>query len=252
MGCICGTDSKVNKKPPNKQNKISSQIPKRLDTTSTYRGPPKAVGSYNSYQVNLQYPDSRNHSALQPQVRLRHTDGFCRYPNLDNHNNHRKVEVESIFKEFDISLELASLYYLDSKYRDPSRDCDYSETINDCPYGWKLIGIKTDQRETDDWAITYHGTKSHLFNTICREGYKVGPRAAFGRGVYSSPNIEVASGFAQSFTFSGATYVGVLQNRVNTKCTNIKNDGKYWVCPDPANIIPCGLCVKKVDPGYPY
>ena len=194
MGCICGADSKVNKNPPNKQNKISSEIPKRLNTTTTYRDPPKAASNYNSYQVNLQYPDSRNHNALQQRVIQRHTDGFCRYPNLDNYN--RKVDVESISKVNDLSLEVPSLYYLDSKYRDPSRDCDYSETKDDgeistiggypyyCPYGWKFIGIKMDQRETDDWAITYHGTKSHLFDTICREGYKVGPRAAFGHGVY--------------------------------------------------------------------
>ena len=71
-------------------------------------------------------------------------------------------------------------YYLDSKYRDPLRDCDYrqsrsylerSTTVGGhpyyCPIGWKFIGIKINERETEDWAISYHGTSSHVFNAIC-------------------------------------------------------------------------------------
>ena len=172
-----------------------------------------------------------------------------------------KVAIKPLNRESHVSLETPSLYYLDSRYRDPSRDCDYSghsehvlklstsvehSNQGNYPFGWKFIGIKINKRETENWVITYHGTKSHVFNNICREGYKVGPGDVYGRGVYSSPYIEVARGYAKKFTFEGATYIGVLQNRVNKNGVNIVNNGQYWLCPNPANIIPCGLCVKKV------
>ena len=174
--------------------------------------------------------------------------------------NSTKVEVESFKRERNVSLENPSLYYPDSKYRDPSRDCDYTdyyehvlELSTRVEHSYHAISvwlevhwIKINERETENWAITYHGTKSHVFNSICREGYKVGPRDAYGRGVYSSPSIEVASGYAEIFTFEGATYIGVLQNRVDQKRVNIISGGEILVCPDPAN-IPCGLCVKKVN-----
>ena len=203
-------------------------------------------------------------------------EGFCGVssqskdsePFKGSQYNSTKVEVKALNKERNVSLEIPSLYYLDSKYRDPSRDCDYtgySEHVLElstrvehsyhaqCPFGWKFIGIKINEGETEDWAITYHGTRSHVFNNICREGYKVGPRMGYGRGVYSSPYIEVASAYAQNFTFGGATYIGVLQNRVNQNGVDIVNHGQIWICPNPANIIPCGLCVKQVDPRYhPY
>ena len=172
-----------------------------------------------------------------------------------------KVEINQTTSK--PTIKASSLNYLDSKYRDLSRDCDYSQTNNDgvrsttggysyhCPYGWKFIGIKINEGETKGWKLSYHGTKSHLFNSICKEGYKVGPRKLFGRGVYSSPCIEMASRYAETFTFEGITYIGVLQNRVNQNGVNIVNDGQYWLCSDPANIIPCGLCVKKVNSGLP-
>ena len=74
----------------------------------------------------------------------------------------------------------------------------------------------------------------------------MGPRKAFSSGVYSSPCIELASRYAETFTFEGVTYIGVLQNRVNQN--GVKYNGNIWVCPDPTNIIPCGLCVKEVNP----
>ena len=204
-------------------------------------------------RVNIQYPYNHDHVPLA-KPGLRHRDRSNRYPIVDD----TEVDILTLNKENNVSLEITSLFYLDSKYRDPSRDCDYSQAVNDgeiatiaghpyyLPYGWKFIGIKIKERETEDWAISYHGTKSHVFNAICEGGYKVGPGGLYGRGVYSSPYIEVASQYAQSFTFEGATYIGVLQNRVNKKCVKIVHDGQFWICPDPANIIPCGLCVKKV------
>ena len=259
MGCICRAESKINNNPPNKPQNISSNIPQPSYIATTHRYPPKAVGTYSSDKVNLQYPYNRDHVLLTKPI-LRHRDGSNRYPIVDD----TEVDILTLNKENDVSLEITSLFYLDSKYRDPSRDCDYSQAVNDgerstiaghpyyLPYGWKFLGIQINERETEDWAITYHGTKSHLFNTICEEGYKIGQRNAYGRGVYSSPMVEVASGYAEIFTFEGVTYIGVLQNRVNQNGAIIENNGQYWICPNPANIIPYGLCVKKVNSGFQY
>ena len=154
------------------------------------------------------------------------------------------------------------IYFLDSKYRDPSRDCDYSNILDDgkkhtigdypyhCPYGWKFIGIKVQGKypeDTREWPVTYHGTKSPLFNKICSEGYRIGPGNRYGSGIYSCPLIEHVTGYAPKFSFEGANYIGVLQNKVNPKAVSIQCTGNIWVCPNPANIMPYGLCVKKVD-----
>ena len=221
---------------------------------------------YNNTKVEVN-PFNRKSSVSPETPSFYYPDSKDRDPFRDSRYNRTKAWVESINRERNVSLEIPSLYYLDSRYRDPSRDHDYTGYSGDVlelstrvehsyhgkyPFGWDFIGIKINERETENWAITYHGTKSHVFNNICREGYKVGPRDAYGRGVYSSPYIEVARRYAEIFTFEGVTYIGVLQNRVDQKRVNIISGGEIWVCPDPANIIPCGLCVKEVYPGYPY
>ena len=227
---------------------------------------PSRGSEYNNTKVEVK-PFNRERNVSPETPSFYYPNSRDRDPSRGSEHNNTKVWVESFNRERNVSPETPSLCYLDSRYRDPSRDCDhtgYSEHVLElstrvehlyhaqCPFGWKFIGIKINERETENWVITYHGTKSHVFNSICREGYKVGPRDAYGRGVYPSPSIEVASGYAEIFTFEGATYIGVLQNRVNQNHVNIVSGGQIWVCPDPANIIPCGLCVKEVNPGYPY
>ena len=159
------------------------------------------------------------------------------------------------------------LHYLDSTYMDPSWDYDFTNVSDgdnkfirggypyDRPCGWKRIAIKVTGKygggtwlgHTDskgEWAVTYHGTSRPVFDNICKEGYKVGPRKAFGKGVYSSPYINVAEGYASEFNYEGVRYKGVFQNRVNPGGVKIEYGGKYWVCPNPADIRPYGLCVK--------
>ena len=159
------------------------------------------------------------------------------------------------------------LHYLDSTYMDPSWDHDFTnESDGDKksirggypyyrPYGWKRIGIQATRKYRDatwlghtnsngEWAVTYHGTKQAVFHKICEEGYKVGPRHLYGEGVYSSPYICEAKAYATEFKYKGVRYLGVFQNRVNPKGAKIEKDGRYWVCPNPADIRPYGLCMK--------
>ncbi|KAI6657929.1 hypothetical protein LOD99_15647 [Oopsacas minuta] len=169
------------------------------------------------------------------------------------------------------------LNFIDSIYLDPHWDRDYTSSTREHikrmrggyqyyrPCGWKRIAIKVIGKYSDDkwlghtgaegeWAVTYHGTKQPVtyhgtkqpvFEKICVEGYKVGPRAAYGKGVYSSPDINVAQYYAQQFLINGVEYLGIFQNRVNPKGVNIECAGKFWVCPDPKDIRPYGLCVKR-------
>ena len=167
------------------------------------------------------------------------------------------------------------VFYIDNTYLDPSWDYDFTN-INDGstkfmrggypyyrPCGWNRIAIKVLGKYPSDawlgqtgkrgrgvfkeWAVTYHGTEHQFFNKIAPGEYIVGPRDAYGKGVYSSPFIKEAEYYATEFTHGEDTYLGVFQNRVNPGGVRIKYNGEYWICRRPRNIRPYGLCVKKVS-----
>ena len=67
-----------------------------------------------------------------------------------------------------------------------------------------------------EWPVAYHGTNINSANSIIRTGFKLGPRALYGEGIYTSPSLEMVDWlYAQEFTYNGKTYKVVLQNRVN-------------------------------------
>ena len=100
--------------------------------------------------------------------------------------------------------------------------------------------------------MSYHGTAKHNARSIAEEGYLLskGKRYAFGSGIYSTPDINVAERYATEFEFEGRKYVVVLQNRVNPK-NLIKieakrtRDGEYWICKGEQDIRPYGFCIKE-------
>jgi hypothetical protein len=104
-----------------------------------------------------------------------------------------------------------------------------------------------------EWAVSYHGTP--LKNGLCigEEGYKLskGKNFKYGKGIYSTPDIEVAYKYAVDVPFNGKTYKFVVQNRVNPK--NLKKVseavtgvGEYWISPTKDDIRPYGFCVKQI------
>ena len=166
----------------------------------------------------------------------------------------------------------SELFYLDDKYLDPTWDYDFTD-IDDGdtefkrgghryyrPCGWKRIAIKVLKKYPDgeawlghngsagEWVVTYHGTDKGAFNPICGEGYKIGPRQRFGKGVYSASRIGVAEQhYAIKFEHNGSLYKGVFQNRVNPNDMFIPDEEPdYRVCRKKKSIRPYGLCVKKV------
>ena len=98
-----------------------------------------------------------------------------------------------------------------------------------------------------EWPVSYHGTSFHNGTGIAEQGYLLskGVRFAYGRGIYSTPNIEVASQYAQRMVHAGVTYIVIIQNRVNPeKVKQVAAD--YWLVPDEKDIRPYGFCLKRV------
>ena len=74
----------------------------------------------------------------------------------------------------------------------------------------------------------------------------------YGRGIYSTPSIEVASTYAQKFNHEGKTYKIVFQNRVSTtdlKIIDAKTTGvgEYWLQPNQDFIRPYGICIQQLE-----
>ena len=131
------------------------------------------------------------------------------------------------------------------------------------PCGWKRFAIKVAGKyenevwlgsndSPNEWPVSYHGTGHDAAKTIAQTGYDLTKhtRHAHGRGIYSTPDIEVAKRYAKSFTLSGQQYLVILQNRVNLKnVTKLSRDetgvGEYWISPDATDIRPYGLCIRK-------
>ena len=163
---------------------------------------------------------------------------------------------------------------------DPQYDFDFSNVKNDGeiymkgghqyhrPYGWNRIALKVVRKfgynewlgpngirtegAPNEWAVSYHGTAIENADKIIKEGYKPGPRAAYGKGIYSSPNIEmVENHYAQQFDHNGKRYLIAFQNRVNPDRIKIISAEKtgvgadYWLT-QKGEIRPYGVLIKEV------
>ncbi len=145
------------------------------------------------------------------------------------------------------------------------------------PYGWMRFahrdkypdgnaGMGTDgwrsRSVPGEWPVSYHGTDLKGAESIIQTHFKAGDRQAYGRGIYSSPDINVADMFAKTKNFTsqnnGKTYKVIMQNRINPQKREIK-DKNIWLVPMPvgtsaakereivkSSIRPYGLLLKKV------
>ncbi len=101
--------------------------------------------------------------------------------------------------------------------------------------------------------MSYHGTSLNNGLSIAEEGYKLskGTRFLYGKGIYSTPDIEVESFYAAEANVDGKTYKVVMQNRVNPKTVKkigiaVTGVGEYWISPADEDILPYGFCVKEI------
>lgn len=145
------------------------------------------------------------------------------------------------------------------------------------PYGWRRYAIKVlgrreyggdgwlgpggirTQTDGSEWPVSYHGTSMESAKKIIKEGVKVGHRARFDKGVYSSPSIHVAEGYSSTFDHGGKRYKVILQNRVNPTdghltiidASRTGAGGDYWISPknDPArgvhDVRPYNILIKE-------
>ncbi|XP_063067594.1 uncharacterized protein LOC134459223 [Engraulis encrasicolus] len=133
------------------------------------------------------------------------------------------------------------LFVMDDDFFDPRFDYDFrhmkdSETyrrgdeVYKRPYGWQRFALNVLDKYPDgnawlgtpgyrtcsapgEWPVSYHGTSKAGAEGIIEDCYIPGPGAAYGRGIYSTPDVEITvkHGYAKKFT--------------------CKTDGKtYWVC----------------------
>jgi hypothetical protein len=165
---------------------------------------------------------------------------------------------------------------LDPSTTDPRYDYDFTNLKDENqafarggekyvrPCGWKRYAIKVSDKfenliwlgqnnDPGEWPVSYHGTGQNQAKTIAMDGYDLskGQRFAFGHGVYSTPDINVAIKYAKTFSFKDDNYLVILQNRVNpTPLIKISSDrtgvGEYWVSPSDKDIRPYGICIRKL------
>ncbi len=184
------------------------------------------------------------------------------------------------------------IFAIPDDFFDPKFDFDFtnmSESKSDeCmrgdepykrPYGWMRFALKVRDKYPDgnawlgtlgwrsrsvpgEWPVSYHGTGLKGAEGIIQTHFKAGDRQVYGRGIYSSPDINVAENYAKDKTFTsqknGKTYKVIMQNRVNPKKREIM-DKNIWLVPIPggtsakqekeiveSSIRPYGLLLKEV------
>lgn len=91
----------------------------------------------------------------------------------------------------------------------------YKRPIGAFRYGLKVRGRYPDGRwlgsqgahrthsDEEEWAVAYHGTRDMNAMKIMEEGFKVErcQRAAFGKGIYCTPDPQTALSYAIGFEF---------------------------------------------------
>lgn len=179
-------------------------------------------------------------------------------------------------------LDFAQMYtHLSGKQPDP--DSKRGNETYMRPYGWKRYGLKIRDKYPDgnawlgtrrlrndsdplEWPVSYHGTSLEGAKGIFGTHYKVGAKNAYGRGIYSTPKIEVAGQYAETVKrkfkskTNGNTYEVAIQNRINPVKRVITEKEDYWLVPIPegtsdegereiveSSIRPYGLLLKEVQ-----
>ena len=197
-------------------------------------------------------------------------------------NDHRTISSYNIKQGDTMHILFRMLggfeyYVIKNEFIDPQHNFDFTYLKDDGtiykrgnevyhkPYGWRRIALNVEKYGFDsnrkwlgssgddfnEWPVSYHGTKKEVFDSIADNGYLLskGRRFAYGKGIYSTPQIEVAELYATRFDHDGEKYRGIFQNRVNP--VGLKKEdtyhGPYWITRDEKNIRPYGLCLKNVD-----
>ena len=121
------------------------------------------------------------------------------------------VSTDELAPEFDYDFT----YVKDDGLRYMRGGYDYKR-----PYGWMRYAVRALGRYENDewlgpdgirtneasgeWPVSYHGTNLSSAEKIVEEGYKPGPGAKFGIGIYTSPSLQmVEREHTQPFSYNG-------------------------------------------------
>ncbi|XP_068080789.1 uncharacterized protein [Danio rerio] len=175
------------------------------------------------------------------------------------------------------------------EFFDPKFDCDFRrlQDRSVCwrggeqykrPCGWYRFGLKVNNKYPDgnawlgtdgwrshsvagEWPVSYHGTTVEGATGIVKTHYKAGPRQQYGRGIYSTYDLEQASGYSREFRSkkNGRKYRVIMQNRINPEMRQVCGRKDYWLIPIPdgtspgeereiveKSIRPYGILIKEV------
>ncbi|XP_067314389.1 uncharacterized protein [Pseudorasbora parva] len=121
--------------------------------------------------------------------------------------------------------------------------------------GWRSHSV------AGEWPMSYHGTSVQGATGIVKTHYKAGPRQLYGRGIYSTYDIDQASGYSKEFTSkkTGKRYRVLMQNRINPNMRTVCQRTDYWLIEIPdstsaakekeiveKSIRPYGILLKEV------
>ncbi|XP_031551800.1 uncharacterized protein LOC116289052 [Actinia tenebrosa] len=149
------------------------------------------------------------------------------------------VEIKDVFygrlssSQNQVHDQQQQLYYVPDSAYDPQYDYDFTDykgddtncTRGDYPYkrpaGWNRKAVKVigkyeddvwlgqqgwrDESSPGEWPVSYYGTKIENVPSIVAGGYDTNKcvRKAYGPGIYSTPDINVAEGYATNFNYKG-------------------------------------------------
>ncbi|CAI2195366.1 113_t:CDS:2, partial [Funneliformis geosporum] len=136
-------------------------------------------------------------------------------------------------------------------------DYDISHLF-ESPCDWKRIPLTPSSTEKHSiykiWPYSYHATSTRKSKTIADAGLIHSKRHKFnfGHGIYTTPDINLASLYSHTFIYNGSKYLILLQNRVNTKTLvriSLRKGGdEYCVSRSEDDLKPYDLFIKKI--GY--
>lgn len=109
----------------------------------------------------------------------------------------------------------------------------------------------------EEWPVSYHGTRKSAADSIIETGFdqNLSVRQLHGRGIYSTPSLEIATRYAERAQYGDDWYRVVLQNRVNPKelrivplvllIDGVRTPADYFIVPDESHIRAYGIVLIK-------
>ncbi|XP_072538901.1 uncharacterized protein [Salminus brasiliensis] len=189
--------------------------------------------------------------------------------------------ASALRKELFVDMEnfLDPRFDYDFRRRSDSSECTRGGEPYTRPWGWYRFALKVLDKYPDgntwlgpngwrshssfrEWPVSFHGTSIEGAKGIARSNYRAGGGQLYGRGIYSTPDIDIAEHFTMFKKFeskNGRTYKVIMQNRINPAKRVYTDEEDYWLIPVPegtsavqekqiveVSIRPYGILIKEV------